>query len=429
MQLGQRSLAGAIGPVAGGGGSASATSVVARADIRWRRETGVAAEHRRKDRQSVGFVQKKNSTGGGSRAQPRFLAASYYAALIRGLGFIDSCCKLRHSTRRTAVYCFWIGAPVSVGDRLVMNDNNRRSSSYIVSDLLQGGDDGRYLKTFKSTDPAWFYLHISCQMLGYVIGVVGWATGLVLGNKSKGIVHTNHRNIGITLFTFCTLQHCQRELTFDRSPSLRFPSHGKKANSLLKFELEIVVPNRSGPASLPTRQLEDKQKLWFHYGLTKRQLLKYVRIAGKTKGSTGQVLLQLLEMHLDNILFRLGIASTIPGARYSFDNSWSQAWSDQAAEYWKQDIAFTPGHMYRTNWGIGHGLKDILEAHKGPFIGQGHKGLYEILTTSWHAQLSLNLAMLGSLTIVVAHHMYSMPPYPYLAIDYGTQLSLFTHHM
>ncbi|PHT54808.1 Photosystem I chlorophyll a apoprotein A1 [Capsicum baccatum] len=76
------------------------------------------------------------------------------------------------------------------------------------------------------------------------------------------------------------------------------------------------------------------------------------------------------------------------------------------------------GHMYKTNWGISHGLKDILEAHKGPFTGQGHKGLYEILTTSWHAQLSLNLAMLGSLTIVVAHHMYSMPPYPYLATDY-----------
>ncbi|MQM10046.1 hypothetical protein Taro_042934 [Colocasia esculenta] len=46
------------------------------------------------------------------------------------------------------------------------------------------------------------------------------------------------------------------------------------------------------------------------------------------------------------------------------------------------------GHMYKTNLGIGHGLKDILEAHKGPFTGQGHKGLYEILTTSWHAQLS-----------------------------------------
>ncbi|KAL5646241.1 hypothetical protein ACJX0J_000069 [Zea mays] len=82
------------------------------------------------------------------------------------------------------------------------------------------------------------------------------------------------------------------------------------------------------------------------------------------------------------------------------------------------------GHMYRTNWGIGHGLKDILEAHKGPFTGQGHKGLYEILTTSWHL-------CIGSTTIVVAHHMYSMPPYsiPSLATDYGTQLSLFTHHM
>ncbi|CAN6440840.1 unnamed protein product [Victoria cruziana] len=76
------------------------------------------------------------------------------------------------------------------------------------------------------------------------------------------------------------------------------------------------------------------------------------------------------------------------------------------------------GHMYKTNWGIGHDLKDILEAHKGLFTGEGHKGLYVILTTSWHAQLALNLAMLGSLTIVVAHHMYSMPPYPYLATDY-----------
>nr|YP_010474936.1 ribosomal protein S4 [Corydalis racemosa]UVH69223.1 ribosomal protein S4 [Corydalis racemosa] len=62
-------------------------------------------------------------------------------------------------------------------------------------------------------------------------------------------------------------------------------------------------------------RLEEKQKLRFHYGLTERQLVNYVRIAGKAKGSTGQVLLQLLEMRLDNIIFRLGMASTIPGAR------------------------------------------------------------------------------------------------------------------
>jgi photosystem I P700 chlorophyll a apoprotein A1 len=87
------------------------------------------------------------------------------------------------------------------------------------------------------------------------------------------------------------------------------------------------------------------------------------------------------------------------------------------------------GHMYRTNWSIGHSMKEILESHKGPLTGEGHKGLYEILTTSWHAQLAINLAMMGSLSIIVAHHMYAMPPYPYIGVDYATQLSLFTHHM
>ncbi len=87
------------------------------------------------------------------------------------------------------------------------------------------------------------------------------------------------------------------------------------------------------------------------------------------------------------------------------------------------------GHMYRTNWGIGHSMKQILEAHKGPLTGEGHKGLYEILTSSWHAQLAINLAMLGSLSIIVAQHMYAMPAYPYIATSYGTQVSLFTHHM
>ncbi|RRT43814.1 hypothetical protein B296_00044440, partial [Ensete ventricosum] len=59
---------------------------------------------------------------------------------------------------------------------------------------------------YASADPAWFYLHVSCQIIGYAVGVGGWATGLVLGSKSKGIQHTTHRNIGIALFTLCTIQ-------------------------------------------------------------------------------------------------------------------------------------------------------------------------------------------------------------------------------
>ncbi|MCY7391455.1 MAG: 30S ribosomal protein S4 [Leptolyngbyaceae cyanobacterium CAN_BIN12] len=62
-------------------------------------------------------------------------------------------------------------------------------------------------------------------------------------------------------------------------------------------------------------RLEEKQKLRFNYGLSERQLLRYVRKARRAAGSTGEALLQLLEMRLDNTIFRLGMAPTIPAAR------------------------------------------------------------------------------------------------------------------
>ena len=62
-------------------------------------------------------------------------------------------------------------------------------------------------------------------------------------------------------------------------------------------------------------RLKVKQRLRFNYGLTERQLVNYVRKAKKIKEATGQVLLQLLEMRLDNIVFRLNMAPTIGAAR------------------------------------------------------------------------------------------------------------------
>eukprot|EP00262_Sarcandra_glabra_P006701 TRINITY_DN19193_c0_g1_i1.p1 TRINITY_DN19193_c0_g1~~TRINITY_DN19193_c0_g1_i1.p1 ORF type:complete len:398 (+),score=43.14 TRINITY_DN19193_c0_g1_i1:322-1515(+) len=64
----------------------------------------------------------------------------------------------------------------------------------------------RYVRTFPSADPAWFYLHVSCQFSAYVIGVAGWATGLKLGSESKGIQYSTHRYLGIALFTLATIQ-------------------------------------------------------------------------------------------------------------------------------------------------------------------------------------------------------------------------------
>lgn len=62
-------------------------------------------------------------------------------------------------------------------------------------------------------------------------------------------------------------------------------------------------------------RLEEKQKLRFNYGLNEKQLAKYIKTAKKVPGSTGLILLQILEMRLDNTLFRLGMSPTIPAAR------------------------------------------------------------------------------------------------------------------
>ena len=62
-------------------------------------------------------------------------------------------------------------------------------------------------------------------------------------------------------------------------------------------------------------RLEEKQKLRYNYGLSEKQLMNYVRKAKKIKGATGNILVQLLEMRLDNVIFRLGMAPTIAAAR------------------------------------------------------------------------------------------------------------------
>ncbi|KAK1353086.1 Cytochrome b561 and DOMON domain-containing protein [Heracleum sosnowskyi] len=64
----------------------------------------------------------------------------------------------------------------------------------------------RYMRTFPSTDPTWFYLHVFCQVSAYAIGVAGWGTGLKLGSQSKGVKYSGHRNIGIALFVLATVQ-------------------------------------------------------------------------------------------------------------------------------------------------------------------------------------------------------------------------------
>ena len=63
------------------------------------------------------------------------------------------------------------------------------------------------------------------------------------------------------------------------------------------------------------KQLMEKQKLRFNYGLHERQMRKTMEEARRAKTDTGEKFLEYLESRLDNTVFRAGFAPTIPGAR------------------------------------------------------------------------------------------------------------------
>lgn len=62
-------------------------------------------------------------------------------------------------------------------------------------------------------------------------------------------------------------------------------------------------------------QLREKQKARYIYGVLERQFRRYFDEAARRPGVTGQYLLQLLERRLDNVVFRLGFATSRPQAR------------------------------------------------------------------------------------------------------------------
>ena len=62
-------------------------------------------------------------------------------------------------------------------------------------------------------------------------------------------------------------------------------------------------------------QLREKQKVRRIYGVLEKQFRKYFKIADRKKGITGENLLQLLEMRLDNVVFRMGLAGSRSAAR------------------------------------------------------------------------------------------------------------------
>jgi small subunit ribosomal protein S4 len=86
------------------------------------------------------------------------------------------------------------------------------------------------------------------------------------------------------------------------------------------IEKRNFVPGQHGQSRRPKvagygLQLREKQKVKRIYGVLEDQFRGYFETADRTKGITGEVLLQLLERRLDNVVYRLGLSTSRPQAR------------------------------------------------------------------------------------------------------------------
>jgi len=96
-----------------------------------------------------------------------------------------------------------------------------------------------------------------------------------------------------------------------------FNNGNSKQNAFKKRKYAPGQHGRSSFRSLSEygKQLQEKQKARFMFGVTEKQFRKYYQKAAKTQGVTGTELLKGLERRLDNVIFRAGFAQTRRQAR------------------------------------------------------------------------------------------------------------------
>jgi small subunit ribosomal protein S4 len=110
-------------------------------------------------------------------------------------------------------------------------------------------------------------------------------------------------------------KHCRREgmklmLKGARCETAKCPIEKKQRN---------LAPGMHGwrrsRASEYAVRLREKQKVKRYYGVLERQFMRYFHKAERTKGNTGEILLQLLERRLDNVVYKLNFAASRKAAR------------------------------------------------------------------------------------------------------------------
>ena len=93
----------------------------------------------------------------------------------------------------------------------------------------------------------------------------------------------------------------------------RLPAFSKKRQK------SLTRPGQHGASRIKFTQfayrLAEKQKVRFYYGISEKQITRFIQIALNRKGRTGKVLVQKLEIRLDTVIYRSGWASTLLASR------------------------------------------------------------------------------------------------------------------
>ncbi|URE38520.1 hypothetical protein MUK42_25942 [Musa troglodytarum] len=96
----------------------------------------------------------------------------------------------------------------------------------------------RYLRHRASRGPSWFYAHAATQIAGLLLGTAGFAIGIVMGNRSRGVEHRLHRGLGVAAFVTAALQSAA--LLFQPKATNRFRKYWKSYHHLVGYGCAVV---------------------------------------------------------------------------------------------------------------------------------------------------------------------------------------------
>ncbi|XP_009407734.3 cytochrome b561 and DOMON domain-containing protein At2g04850 [Musa acuminata AAA Group] len=96
----------------------------------------------------------------------------------------------------------------------------------------------RYLRQRTSLGPSWFYAHAATQIVGFLLGTAGFAMGIILGSRSRGVEYGLHRGLGVAAFVAGGLQSAA--LLFRPKTTNRYRKYWKSYHHFVGYGCAVL---------------------------------------------------------------------------------------------------------------------------------------------------------------------------------------------